>query len=205
VVTRASGDNPLAGVGAAIELRSRLQRADLERRESGGGGGWEELGGAWVRLPAGRAWGALHFTGGAVLGSYPHICYDALLGSLADASGLLVIATPYDLSTDHDGIAAAVAGKLRSALGAVAAREGLSPGALPLFGLGHSLGAKLQVLCATAPAGNAAAVRYTGASHVTYRGALVSPSLARLTRVLSVLLPQRSASPRSTTPARRIR
>jgi hypothetical protein len=83
VVTRASGDNPLAGVGAAIELRSRLQRADLERRETGGGGGWEELGGAWVRLPAGRAWGAVHFTGGAVLGSYPHICYDALLGALA--------------------------------------------------------------------------------------------------------------------------
>jgi hypothetical protein len=186
--------NPLAGVGAAIELRSRLQRADLERREAGGGGGWEELGGAWVRLPAGRAWGAVHFTGGAVLGSYPHICYDALLGALADASGLVVIATPYDLGTDHDAIAAAVAAKLRSALGAVAAREGLALGALPLFGLGHSLGSKLQVLCAAAPAGNAASVRYTAQCLVAFNNASAADSVKLVEKFARDLLASRAAA-----------
>ena len=38
-----------------------------------------------MRLPPGRAWGVVHFTGGAVLGSYPHIAYDALLSEVADS------------------------------------------------------------------------------------------------------------------------
>ena len=42
-------------------------------------------GGSWVRLPPGRAWGVVHFTGGAVLGAYPHIAYDALLSEVAGA------------------------------------------------------------------------------------------------------------------------
>lgn len=70
------------------------------------------LGGAWVRFPPGRAWGVVHFTGGAVLGSYPHIAYDAMLSELCDTSGLMVVATPYDLGTDHDAIKDSVASKL---------------------------------------------------------------------------------------------
>lgn len=72
-------------------------------------------GGAWVRLPPGRAWGVVHFTGGAVLGSYPHIAYDAMLSELAEKSGLMVVATPYDLGTDHDSIKDAVSAKLARA------------------------------------------------------------------------------------------
>lgn len=65
----------LGGVGGAIELRSKLQQLDLEMRKPGQGGGWEEVEGAWVKLPPGRAWGCVHFLGGAVLGAFPHIVY----------------------------------------------------------------------------------------------------------------------------------
>lgn len=76
-----------------------------------------------MRMPAGRAWGVVHFTGGAVLGSYPHIAYDAMLSELCDSSGLMVIATPYDLGTDHDAIKEAVTTKLVSGrAGSTAAR-----------------------------------------------------------------------------------
>eukprot|EP00959_Pyramimonas_sp_CCMP1952_P053991 1129264-Pyramimonas_sp.AAC.1 len=65
----------LGSFGAAIELRARLQQMDIELRNKGGndGGGWEQIEGAYVRLPPGRAWGCVHFMGGAVLGGYPHI------------------------------------------------------------------------------------------------------------------------------------
>jgi hypothetical protein len=65
----------LGGVGGAIELRSKLEQLDLEMRKPGQGGGWEEVEGAWVKLPPGRAWGVVHFLGGAVLGAFPHIVY----------------------------------------------------------------------------------------------------------------------------------
>jgi hypothetical protein len=65
----------LGGVGGAIELRSKLEQLDLEMRKPGQGGGWEEVEGAWVKLPPGRAWGCVHFLGGAVLGAFPHIVY----------------------------------------------------------------------------------------------------------------------------------
>ena len=74
--------NSLGTVGAAIELRSRLRDIDIElanARGGPGGDGWEKIAGAWVRCPPGRAWGVVHFVGGAVLGSYPHIAYDAFL------------------------------------------------------------------------------------------------------------------------------
>ncbi|KAK3266823.1 hypothetical protein CYMTET_24585 [Cymbomonas tetramitiformis] len=107
VASDADGDL-LGGMGTAIELRSRLQDIDLEMRNGGGSGPrkWEQIEGAWVRLPAGRAWGCVHFIGGAVLGSFPHIVYDTFLGRLCDEGGLMVVATPYELSPDHGSIAA---------------------------------------------------------------------------------------------------
>lgn len=85
------GPNSLGSLGAAMELRSRLQDVDVERRAKRGGrdgDGWEEINGAWVRSPPGRAWGVAHFVGGAVLGSYPHIAYDAFLSRLCDDAGV---------------------------------------------------------------------------------------------------------------------
>ncbi len=192
VSASSDGDSgPLAGVGAAIELRSRLQRADLARRAEGGTAGWQEVGGAWVRTPPGRAWGVLHFTGGAVLGGFPHLCYDAMLSALSDASGLLVVATPYDLGTDHEAIAQAAAGKLSAALGAVCAREGYALGALPLFGCGHSLGAKLQLLLAC---GATPGLRYEAQALVAFNNASAADSVKLVEKFARELLRSRASS-----------
>lgn len=86
--------------------------------------------------------------GGAVLGGYPHIVYDALLSRICDEGGLIVIATPYDLDTNHGQIADEAAGMRDRAFRAIAAREYYPP-AMPMFGIGHSLGAKLHVLLAS--------------------------------------------------------
>ena len=157
-VPRASNDdgdgflpNSLGTVGAALELRSRLQDVDLERREKRGGrdgDGWEEVEGSWVRVPPGRAWGAVHFVGGAVLGSYPHIAYDAFLSRLCDDAGVAVVATPYELGTDHGAISAECQHKFARAWNALCARENLPRDSAPVFAAGHSLGCKLLLLAA---------------------------------------------------------
>jgi len=123
---------------------------DLALKDKGGknAGGWELIEGAYVRVPAGRAWGCVHFMGGAVLGAFPHIVYDAFLSRVCDEGGLMVIATPYELATDHGQLAAAAAKMRDRAFRAVAARENY-PIALPMFGVGHSLGAKLHLLLAS--------------------------------------------------------
>ena len=59
-------------------------RAASSRQQNPGGGPTPT---AWVRCPPGRAWGVVHFVGGAVLGSYPHIAYDAFLRRLGDDAG----------------------------------------------------------------------------------------------------------------------
>ena len=143
--------NSLGTVGAALELRSRLQDVDLERREKRGGrdgDGWEQMEGSWVRVPPGRAWGAVHFVGGAVLGSYPHIAYDAFLSRLCDDAGVAIVATPYELGTDHDSISAACQRDFARAWSALCARENLPRDSAPVFAAGHSLGCKLQLLAA---------------------------------------------------------
>jgi len=143
--------NSLGTVGAAIELRSRLRDIDIElanARGGPGGDGWEKIAGAWVRCPPGRAWGVVHFVGGAVLGSYPHIAYDAFLRRLGDDAGVVVVATPYELGVDHGAIARECQSSLNAAWSRAAAREGYDAGAMPVFAVGHSLGCKLQLIAA---------------------------------------------------------
>ena len=53
------------------------------------------------QVPARARVGVVHFVGGAVLGSYPHIAYDAFLRRLGDDAGVVVVATPYELGVDH--------------------------------------------------------------------------------------------------------
>ncbi len=113
-----------------------------------------------------------------------------MLTALCDASGLIVVATPYDLGTDHDAIATAVASKLRGALAAVAAREGYSLASLPLFGCGHSLGAKLQLLLACAEGG----LRYEAQALVAFNNASAADSVRLVEKFARELLAQRAAS-----------
>mmetsp|Transcript_150778 Transcript_150778/g.482533 ORF Transcript_150778/g.482533 Transcript_150778/m.482533 type:complete len:267 (+) Transcript_150778:569-1369(+) len=69
-----------------------------------------------------------------------------MLRSMADRTGLAVICTPYELGTDHGAISRSVGATLDGALAAGAVRYGWAPERMPRFALGHSLGAKLQVL-----------------------------------------------------------
>ena len=135
--------NSLGTVGAAIELRSRLQELELElvsKRGGPGGDGWEKIAGAWVRCPPGRAWGVVHFVGGAVLGSYPHIAYDAFLRRLGDDAGVVIVATPYELGVDHGAISGECQKSLNDAWAVAAAREGYDVSSMPVFAAGSQPG-----------------------------------------------------------------
>jgi hypothetical protein len=171
------------GLSTAIDLRSRLQKLELASRAGGGLPGWQEVGDAWAHLPPGRAWGAVHFTGGAVLGRYPSLCYGTLLKALSDSTGLLVVATPYELGTDHAAIAKRSSEVLRATLAALSLREGFP--ALPLFGLGHSLGSKLQVLF------GCSGQRYEKQALVAFNNATSTESIRLLERFARELLKNR--------------
>mmetsp|Transcript_33506 Transcript_33506/g.85627 ORF Transcript_33506/g.85627 Transcript_33506/m.85627 type:complete len:393 (+) Transcript_33506:268-1446(+) len=135
-------ENPLA-----IELRSRLQETQVAKKSSGEFH-WLEVEGAYVRLPAGTPQGVVHFVGGALLGTYPQVAYDELLKRVCDYGSLVVIATPYDLDINHTEIAQKCRQRFSRAFQAVQ-RSYIGPSpSLPLFGIGHSLGSKLQALIA---------------------------------------------------------
>jgi len=134
-------------------LRSQL--AELAKRGGSGEGEgrWEDLGGARAILPADTIpWGVAHFVGGAVLGRFPELCYDALLRPLADRTGIAVVCTPYELGNDHEALSQSLSAEFEAALAAGAVRYGWSPERMPRLLLGHSLGAKLQVLARCRPA-----------------------------------------------------
>ena len=111
----------------AIQLL-REAADDLEPRE------------AYVFEPDGPVEGVAHFIGGAALGTFPQVAYKALLTRVAQRCGVAVVATPFDLTLDHD----AAARTCRTAFRAEAARWR----GLPRYGIGHSLGAKLLLLIA---------------------------------------------------------
>jgi hypothetical protein len=107
----------------------------------------------------------VHFVGGAVLGSYPHIAYDAFLSALCDGAGVAVVATPYELGTDHGAISAKCQRDFARAWSALCARENLPRDSAPVFAAGHSLGCKLQLLAAC-DAGEGATQAYGDAALV---------------------------------------
>jgi hypothetical protein len=109
-----------------------------------------------------------------------------------------VVATPYDLGADHDAIAVAAATKLRGALAAVAATEGYSLATLPLFGVGHSLGAKLQLLMACGGASTAgtpgAGLRYEAQCMIAFNNASAADSVRLVEKFARELLASRAAA-----------
>lgn len=92
--------------------------------------------------PVGPIRGIVHFVGGAGLGTVPSAAYGYFLSRLA-ADDVAVIATPYDLTLDHWAAADECQEKFHRALSSLQSR-GWPTG--PVFGLGHSLGAKLLLL-----------------------------------------------------------
>lgn len=136
----------------AIELRSRLQETQIARQREGRFD-WLQVDRAYVKLPAGIPEGVVHFVGGAVLGTYPQIAYDDVLQRISDYGSLVIIATPYDLETDHRGISERCKTLFDRAVESVGNTYTGPLDNLPLYGIGHSLGAKVQALITCEEAG----------------------------------------------------
>ncbi|MEM9136858.1 MAG: DUF1350 family protein [Cyanobacteria bacterium P01_F01_bin.42] len=99
----------------------------------------------WILCPP-RPVGLIHFLGGAFVATAPQVTYDAFLRGLM-AQGYAIVATRYLVQPDHEAIAADVTRSFNLTYQDLCGRKKLTPN-LPVFGLGHSLGAKLQLLLA---------------------------------------------------------
>lgn len=110
---------------------------------------WTSLEGCDVLLPPDGepVRGLVHFVGGVLVGLLPRVAYGPLLEGLADA-GYAIIATPDQqlVGFDHALAAENVAARFRRAALALEVRSGVPLAELPVFGLGHSLGAKVLLL-----------------------------------------------------------
>lgn len=90
------------------------------------------------------------FTGGAVLGQFPHIAYSEFLKVIASRLNASIIAAPYQVGLDHFALAKQTGELLRKAI--IQCEDATVPGYqdyrtdLPKFFLGHSLGCKLQTI-----------------------------------------------------------
>lgn len=103
----------------------------------------------------------VHFCGGVFAAAIPHALYRHFLSELAHR-GFVVVASPYDVDFDFGTCTAQVRATYADALPAVRADHG----ELPQLAVGHSLGAVVLTMCATAAA--AAAPPYVGAVHIAY-------------------------------------
>jgi len=126
--------------GALVPVRNSLQLAAVKKSK-----GWMQKGNSFVMLPDSAPWGVVHFVGGAAFGITPQLCYNTLLTSLVEQAGVMVIATPYGLETDHWQLSETVHQEFEEALEATKDMTG-TDGSTPVFRIGHSLGAKLLVL-----------------------------------------------------------
>jgi hypothetical protein len=195
-----------AGAAAPGGARPRVNNApftDLERLitdsigSAGAPGGrpdWEELEGCWVLRPPGSAppRALVHFIGGAFVGAAPQLAYRPLLEALA-ARGALVLATPYATGFDHYRTADELFFKLSRALKAL----GADAQALPQLGLGHSLGALLQLyVCAryVVPRTGNALLSYNNRP-ATDAVPLLSAAIGPSARLLGPILQQLATSP----------
>lgn len=104
---------------------------------------WQEIFGNWVLLPR-HPIGVIHFLGGAFIAAAPHLTYRRLLEFLAE-QGYVIVATPFINTFDHEEIAETVLWSFNRAQQVLHDRYGLSA-ALPIYGIGHSMGCKLHLL-----------------------------------------------------------
>jgi len=102
--------------------------------------------------------GIIHFIGGAVVGAAPKTTYKLFLEGLSEA-GFLVLATPIGVNEfNHQSAACEAARQFSAAYREVEDYYGVRATArIPVFGVGHSLGAKLQTLISSYPEVHSAA------------------------------------------------
>jgi Protein of unknown function (DUF1350) len=104
---------------------------------------WQEIFGNWVLMPR-QPIGVIHFLGGAFVAAAPHLTYRRLLEFLGE-QGYVIVATPFVNTFDHEEIAETVLWSFNRSMQAIADRYNLSR-ALPVYGMGHSMGCKLHLL-----------------------------------------------------------
>lgn len=164
-----AGDDPGVGSGGLViggDLATTLARLDEEwrltnTRESGGGrkriGDWTVLDVAnsgddnsspeivYLIEPTSGAIPScvIFFLGGAVLGQFPHISYSTFCKKLSTTMDASIIAVPYEVGLDHYDIARRVTSRMKNAVILCEDDRGY-PSSLPLYAIGHSLGAKLH-------------------------------------------------------------
>lgn len=106
---------------------------------------WEEVGESWVLRPrASTPEAIVHFLGGAFIGVAPQLAYRQFLEAIADRN-ILVIATPFSTHFDHLRSAEESHYKFEQTMERLNG-EVLNLSELPVYGLGHSLGALLHLL-----------------------------------------------------------
>jgi hypothetical protein len=104
---------------------------------------WQEVYGNWILVPA-RPKAIIHFLGGAFVAAAPQVTYRSLLEYLA-SQGYAIVATPFVNTLDHTAIAQRVYRLSNLALEHLQ-EEVLRTRALPIYGIGHSMGCKLHLL-----------------------------------------------------------
>lgn len=159
---------------------------------------WKEVEGAWVLYPPNNRepTAVVHFLGGAFVGAAPQISYRLFLEALSNRD-VLVIATPYTTSFDNLRTADEAQFKFDKAIRTL----GTEAVSLPVYGVGHSLGATIHLLIssryAVARSGNAfMAFNTQDAQHTI---PFLSPIIAPGARMLGPILTQIAASPARTT------
>eukprot|EP00210_Caulerpa_lentillifera_P009167 g8739.t1 len=116
-----------------------VKNAPIEERYK-----WSEICESWVLRPTNAPEAIVHFLGGAFIGVAPQLAYRQFLESLADRN-VLVIATPFSTHFDHHRSADESQYKFERALDQLTNSDPQLSN-VPIYGVGHSLGALLHVL-----------------------------------------------------------
>jgi hypothetical protein len=104
---------------------------------------WREFANSWILVPPNPI-AVLHFLGGAFVAAVPQVTYQRLLRSLA-YEGYAIVATPFVNTFDHRAIARAVLSSFEQTYDYLY-DSALRRKALPIYGIGHSMGCKLHLL-----------------------------------------------------------
>lgn len=144
--------SPDLSVNAASEKFGRLEKyvTDLAKDAATGStrNDWMQVADCWVLLPprGQKPQSLMFFTGGAIVGAAPQYTYRLLIERLA-SRGNAVIAVPFRTGLNHKHIADEVSDKFDKCLAELGSRPDTAVlPKLPLYGIGHSLGAVVQLL-----------------------------------------------------------
>ena len=145
------GSSSGAPSSAATDIFAAFDKALRDAAASadaGGTGRWEVAEKCWVLFPENDTppAGVVHFCGGAFASAAPVLTYRLFLETLSQKGALVVVATPYATSFDHLRVADEVQFAFDRAVRALAQRL---PADLPVWGMGHSMGALAQCLVAS--------------------------------------------------------